>query len=98
MGPRAVGKTAILYELANRLACARVPDALKGKRIVQLSTTGLEAGAVNTGEPWPGADGRKHRGELHPRRLLRISPQASPWPRTGRGAGIRARGKTLCTH
>ena len=53
VGPNDVGKTALVHELAQRLHDGRVPEALKGRRLVRLTANELVAGATYTGM-WQG--------------------------------------------
>lgn len=50
LGEAGVGKTAIVEELSRRIVEGRVPDTLKGKRILSLSMAGLVAGTKYRGE------------------------------------------------
>ena len=49
VGPHAVGKTALVHEVAARLASGEVPAALEGKTLWRLSANELIAGAQYTG-------------------------------------------------
>jgi hypothetical protein len=49
VGPADVGKTALVHEIAARLANGEVPPALKGRRLVRTSANELIAGARFTG-------------------------------------------------
>jgi ATP-dependent Clp protease ATP-binding subunit ClpA len=49
VGPRDVGKTALLHEVARRLATGRVPPALRGRRLWRITANELIAGATYTG-------------------------------------------------
>ena len=49
VGPREVGKTALLHEIAFRLAAGDVPEALQGRRLWRISANELIAGAQYTG-------------------------------------------------
>jgi ATP-dependent Clp protease ATP-binding subunit ClpA len=49
VGPRDVGKTALLHEVAGRLATGRVPPALRGRQIWRIAANELIAGATYTG-------------------------------------------------
>lgn len=53
VGPTGVGKSAIIHEAAARVAQKRAPTSLDGTHFVQVSTTALEAGSINTGA-WSG--------------------------------------------
>lgn len=50
IGESGVGKTAIVEELANEIACGNVPEPLKVKRVLQLDLSGLVAGTKYRGE------------------------------------------------
>ena len=50
IGEPGVGKTAIVAGLAQRIAQGRVPDAMKGKRILSLDLSGMVAGSKYRGE------------------------------------------------
>lgn len=50
IGDAGVGKTAIVEELAYRISINNVPEFLKGKRILSLSTASLVAGTKYRGE------------------------------------------------
>ncbi len=50
IGEAGVGKTAVAYGLALRIAQGTVPDALKGKRLVELNLASMVAGARHRGE------------------------------------------------
>jgi ATP-dependent Clp protease ATP-binding subunit ClpC len=50
IGEAGVGKTAVAYGLALRIAQGTVPDALKGSRLVELNLTSMVAGARHRGE------------------------------------------------
>jgi ATP-dependent Clp protease ATP-binding subunit ClpC len=50
IGEAGVGKTAVVYGLAQRIAEGRVPDIMKGKKILDLSLTSIVAGAKHRGE------------------------------------------------
>ncbi len=50
IGEAGVGKTAVAYGLALRIAQGTVPDALKGKRLVELNLSSMVAGARHRGE------------------------------------------------
>ncbi len=49
VGPREVGKTALLHEIAFRLAAGDVPQALHGRRLWRISANELISGAKYTG-------------------------------------------------
>ena len=49
VGPREVGKSALLHELAHRMAAGEVPVALRGRRLWRISANELIAGARYTG-------------------------------------------------
>jgi len=49
VGPRDVGKTALLHEVASRLASGDVPPALKGRQLWRLTANELIAGATYIG-------------------------------------------------
>jgi ATP-dependent Clp protease ATP-binding subunit ClpC len=49
VGPRDVGKTALLHELAARLASGDVPPALRGRELWRLTANELMAGATYVG-------------------------------------------------
>ena len=49
VGPRDVGKTALLHELASRLAAGDVPPALRGRELWRITANELIAGATYTG-------------------------------------------------
>jgi ATP-dependent Clp protease ATP-binding subunit ClpC len=50
VGPREVGKTALLHEVAQRLVTDAVPEPLRGKRLWRISANELIAGAQYTGQ------------------------------------------------
>ncbi|NMA28932.1 MAG: ATP-dependent Clp protease ATP-binding subunit [Burkholderiales bacterium] len=50
IGEAGVGKTAVAYGLALRIAQGTVPDALKGRRLVELNLPSMVAGARHRGE------------------------------------------------
>lgn len=50
VGPAGVGKTAIIEGLAMLISAGRVPDELKGTRLVELPTAGLVAGTTYRGQ------------------------------------------------
>lgn len=50
IGESGVGKTAVVEELANRIARGEVPALLKGKRVLSLDLSGLVAGTKYRGE------------------------------------------------
>jgi ATP-dependent Clp protease ATP-binding subunit ClpC len=50
LGEAGVGKTAIIEGLAWRIANSKVPDVLRGKRIVELDMGGLTAGTTLRGQ------------------------------------------------
>lgn len=50
LGDPGVGKTALVYGLAKRIAEGRVPDVLKGKQIIELSIASLVAGTMYRGQ------------------------------------------------
>ena len=50
IGEAGVGKTAVAFALARRIHNGKVPDALKNKKIVELSLTSMVAGAKHRGE------------------------------------------------
>lgn len=50
IGEPGVGKTAVVFALAERLAKGSVPAALKGKRVVELPLASLVAGTAHRGE------------------------------------------------
>ncbi|MGK2855652.1 MAG: ATP-dependent Clp protease ATP-binding subunit [Thermoanaerobaculia bacterium] len=50
IGEAGVGKTAIVEELANRIVKGDVPDALVGKRVVEITMSSLVAGTKYRGE------------------------------------------------
>ncbi len=50
LGEAGVGKTSLLEALARRIKSGQVPAALRGKRLVEVSTTALLAGASFPGE------------------------------------------------
>jgi len=50
IGEAGVGKTAVAYGLALRIAQGTVPDALKGRRLVELNLSSMVAGARHRGE------------------------------------------------
>jgi ATP-dependent Clp protease ATP-binding subunit ClpC len=66
VGEPGVGKTAIVEELANRIARGDVPEALVGKRVVEISLASLVAGT-------------KYRGEFE-ERMERLVREASENP------------------
>lgn len=50
IGEPGVGKTALVMSLAQRIAENKVPETLRGKRIMELSMTSLVAGTKHRGE------------------------------------------------
>lgn len=50
IGEAGVGKTAVAFGLARRIFEQTVPDALKGKRVLELSLSSMVAGAKHRGE------------------------------------------------
>ena len=50
IGEAGVGKTAVAFALARRIHDGKVPDALKDKRILELSLSSMVAGAKHRGE------------------------------------------------
>lgn len=50
IGEPGVGKTAIVEGLAQRIEAGRVPEVLKGKRVVELNLTAMVAGSKYRGE------------------------------------------------
>lgn len=50
IGESGVGKTAIVEELANKVARGEVPETIKNKRLLQLDLSGLVAGTKYRGE------------------------------------------------
>jgi ATP-dependent Clp protease ATP-binding subunit ClpA len=50
VGPREVGKTALLHEIAQRLVAGAVPEPLRGRRLWRISANELIAGAQYTGQ------------------------------------------------
>lgn len=50
IGEPGVGKTAVVYALAHRLAERNVPQALQGKRVIELPLGSLLAGTAHRGE------------------------------------------------
>jgi ATP-dependent Clp protease ATP-binding subunit ClpA len=52
LGPSGVGKTAIIYEVTARLLHGPCPPVVRGRRVIQVSTTALEAGAASAGVWW----------------------------------------------
>lgn len=50
VGEAGVGKTAVAYGLALRIAAGTVPDSLKDKRLIELSLSSLVAGTGHRGE------------------------------------------------
>jgi ATP-dependent Clp protease ATP-binding subunit ClpA len=50
VGPRDVGKTALVHEIARRIAAGTAPSALQGRRVWRLSANELIAGAQYTGQ------------------------------------------------
>lgn len=50
IGEAGVGKTAVAFGLARRIHEGRVPDALKNKKILELSLSSMVAGAKHRGE------------------------------------------------
>lgn len=50
VGPAGVGKTAIVQELANRIKKGLIPNQLKNKKIISISTSNLIAGTKYRGE------------------------------------------------
>ena len=50
IGEAGVGKTAVAFALARRIYEGKVPDALKNKKVVELSLSSMVAGAKHRGE------------------------------------------------
>jgi ATP-dependent Clp protease ATP-binding subunit ClpC len=50
IGEAGVGKTAVAFGLARRIYVDKVPDALKNKRVLELSLSSMVAGAKHRGE------------------------------------------------
>lgn len=50
IGEAGVGKTAVAYGLAERIAAGRVPEACKGRRLLELQLAAILAGARHRGE------------------------------------------------
>ena len=50
IGEAGVGKTAVVYGLAERIASGRVPDAVKDKRIIEVGMSSIIAGTKHRGE------------------------------------------------
>jgi ATP-dependent Clp protease ATP-binding subunit ClpA len=50
VGPRDVGKTALVHELARRLAAGQVPPELRGRELWEVTANELIAGAQYTGQ------------------------------------------------
>ncbi|MCE1245734.1 MAG: ATP-dependent Clp protease ATP-binding subunit [Firmicutes bacterium] len=50
IGEAGVGKTAVVYGLAERIAQGTVPDAVKNKRIIEVGMAGIVAGTKHRGE------------------------------------------------
>lgn len=50
IGEAGVGKTAVAFGLARRIHDGKVPDALKNKKVLELSLTSMVAGAKHRGE------------------------------------------------
>jgi ATP-dependent Clp protease ATP-binding subunit ClpC len=50
IGEAGVGKTAVAFALARRIHDGRVPDALKNKKVLELSLSSMVAGAKHRGE------------------------------------------------
>jgi ATP-dependent Clp protease ATP-binding subunit ClpA len=50
VGPRDVGKTALVHELARRIAAGSAPSPLQGRRVWRVSANELIAGALYTGQ------------------------------------------------
>jgi ATP-dependent Clp protease ATP-binding subunit ClpC len=50
IGEPGVGKTAVVFLLAERLASGNVPQSLLGKRLIELSLGGIVAGTAHRGE------------------------------------------------
>jgi ATP-dependent Clp protease ATP-binding subunit ClpA len=49
VGPGGAGKTAVLHEAIHRMTHGEAPELLCSKQVVQVSTSRLEAGAMNIG-------------------------------------------------
>ncbi len=50
IGEAGVGKTAVIYGLAERIASGRVPDTIKDKRIIEVGMSSIIAGTKHRGE------------------------------------------------
>jgi ATP-dependent Clp protease ATP-binding subunit ClpC len=50
IGEAGVGKTAVVYGLAQRIAEGKVPDIIKDKKIIELGMSGVVAGTKHRGE------------------------------------------------
>lgn len=50
IGEAGVGKTAVIYGLAERIASGRVPDPIKDKRIIEVGMSSIIAGTKHRGE------------------------------------------------
>jgi ATP-dependent Clp protease ATP-binding subunit ClpC len=50
IGEAGVGKTAVVYGLAQRIADGKIPDIIKNKKIMELGMSGVVAGTKHRGE------------------------------------------------
>ncbi len=72
IGEPGVGKTAVVFGLALRIAQGQVPDALKDRRVLDLSLSSMVAGAKHRGEFEERLEGVVQEAMADPRIILFI--------------------------